>query len=177
VLRHRSAGPPDEDGPPIQGRGTVPVVWIAATASLTLAVMIYPGLLGIPEIFSDEQPDIVVEVQAIQWGWTITYPEYQIETSSELVLPVDRTVRFEITSLDVLHSFWIPAFLMKIDAVPGRTTKFTVTPDETGSFETDPNMRVQCAELCGIRHAKMRIPLRVVDDDEFNVWVAEHLTQ
>lgn len=89
------------------------------------------------------------------------------------MLPVNRSVRFEITSLDVLHSFWVPGFLMKIDAVPGRTTLMSLTPTRTGSFQTDPNLRVQCAELCGIAHARMRIPVRVVSDEEFDDWVAE----
>lgn len=173
VLRHRSDGPPTEDGPPIQGRGAAPVAWLAITTALTIGVIIYPGLVGINEIFGDEEPDLVVDVTGIQWAWLLNYPDQGISNPSELVLPIDRTVRFDITSQDVLHSFWIPGFLMKVDAVPGRTTTMTLTPTELGDYEADPTMRVQCAELCGIRHARMGMPLRVVSEAEFEQWVQE----
>lgn len=174
VLRHRSVGTPEQDGPPLQGRGAVPLAWLGVTAALTLAVMIYPGLVELPNIFGvEDHPDLVVEVEGVQWTWFVSYPDQGVTRVSELVLPVDRTVTFEITSLDVLHSFWVPAFLMKIDAVPGRTTRISLTPTQTGSFQTDPNLRVQCAELCGMAHARMRIPVRVVSDGEFAAWVEE----
>ncbi len=174
VLRHRTTGLPEEDGPPLMGRGSAPVAWLVITAGLTLAVMIYPGLTSIPGIFGDESnPDLVVEVEGVQWTWFVSYPQHDVTGASELVLPVDRSVRFEITSRDVLHSFWVPAFLMKIDAVPGRTTIISLTPTKIGSFQTDPLLRVQCAELCGLAHARMRIPVRVVSESEFNAWVQQ----
>lgn len=174
VLRRGSASPPAEDGPALRGRGAIPVGWLAVTAGLTLAIMVYPGLVGIPKIFDEEQPDLVVKVTGIQWAWLVDYPDYQISNADELVLPVDRTVRFDITSQDVIHSFWIPAFLMKIDAVPGRTTTMAVKPTRTGSFDADDGLRVQCAELCGIQHSLMRLPVRIVTQDEFNDWAASH---
>ncbi len=178
MLRHRTKELPDTDGPAFHGRGPVPLAWLAITAGLTLAIMIYPGLVGIPEIFDDEpDPDLVVEVVGIQWAWLVTYPQHDISGARELVLPVDRTVRFEITSQDVLHSFWVPSFLMKIDAVPGRTTTISLTPTKTGTFQTDPNLRVQCAELCGMAHARMRMPVRVVSDGEFEAWVREQTAE
>ncbi len=175
VLRQRTVGPPTEDGPPLQGRGALPWTWLAATAGLTLTIMIYPGLVGLPDILSHEEKpgDLVVDVVGIQWAWLLEYPQYDVETSRELVLPVNRTVHFNITSRDVLHSFWIPGFLMKIDAVPGRTTMMSLTPTETGDFQADPNLRVQCAELCGLAHARMRIPVRVVRQSEFEAWIRE----
>jgi len=176
VLRQRTAGPPLEDGPPMQGRGAVPWAWFAVTAGLTLTIMIYPGLVSLPDIMGheEEQPgDLVVDVVGIQWAWLLEYPQYGVKTSRELVLPVDRTVHFQITSQDVLHSFWIPGFLMKIDAVPGRTTMMSLTPTETGDFQADPNLRVQCAELCGLSHSRMRIPVRVVNESEFDAWLRE----
>lgn len=173
VLRHRVAGPPTEDGPGYHGRGAVPLAWFGVTAGLTLVIMIYPGLAGIPGIIDDPEPDVVVGVTGVQWTWLVSYPDHDIQGSRELVLPVDRTVRFDITSLDVLHSFWIPAFLMKIDAIPGRTTTVTLRPTEIGSFQTDSLFRVQCAELCGLGHSRMQIPVRVVSEQEFEDWVQE----
>lgn len=175
VLRQRAAGPPVEDGPPLQGRGPLPWAWFAATAGLTLTIMIYPGLVGLPDILGNEEKpgDLTVDVVGIQWAWLLEYPQYDVKTSRELILPVNRTVHFNITSRDVLHSFWIPGFLMKIDAVPGRTTMMSLTPTETGDFQADPNLRVQCAELCGLAHARMRIPVRVVTESEFEAWIRE----
>ncbi len=87
--------------------------------------------------------------------------------SNELVLPVDRPVHFEIHAKDVLHSFWVPAFRMKQDAVPGIETETRVTPDRGGHYP------VVCAELCGIGHATMRQQVRVVPVAEWEAWVEE----
>ncbi len=171
---HRARGEPQEDGPPIQGRGPFPVAWFAVTAALTLTVMIYPGLTSLAKVLDDPAPDLVVKVDGLQWTWSLTYPDLNVTGVRELVLPVDRTVRFEITSRDVLHSFWIPAFLMKIDAVPGRTTVVTLKPTETGSYQEDSTLRLQCAELCGLSHSRMSVPVRVVTQAEFDSWVQEN---
>jgi plastocyanin len=95
----------------------------------------------------------------------------KVDNAREVVLPVDRTVRFDITSRDVLHSFWIPAFLLKIDAVPGLTTTISLKPTETGTFQEDPTLRLQCSQLCGLSHSRMRMPVRVVTQAEFDEWV------
>jgi cytochrome c oxidase subunit 2 len=171
VLRFRHSGPPAVDGPPIMGRGVVPVAWFGVTAALAVLVMVYPGLTGIPKVFRNPPPDLVVQVQGTRWRWIVLYPQYRVTTLTELVLPVDTTVRFEVTSPDVVHSFWIPAFLTKIDAVPGMTTVLTLRPTRTGSYETDQALRLQCAELCGRDHATMSMPVRVVTRQEFEAWV------
>jgi cytochrome c oxidase subunit 2 len=176
ALRHRASsgdGPP-EDGPPYRGRGAIPVVWFGASAGLTLLVMVYPGLVGIPEVFTDpSDSDLTVQVTGIQWAWIFDYQDGDVRTINELVLPVDREVTFEITSEDVLHSFFVPAFLMKIDAVPGLTTTMTLRPTALGSFETNEMLRVQCAELCGLSHSKMVAPVQVVSDEDFQQWLAD----
>lgn len=174
VLRHRASGAGvPEDGPAIRGEGAVPVVWFAITAGLTMVVMVFPGLTSLSKVIEDPAPDLVVDAKGAQWTWLIEYPQEGVQNQRELVLPVDRTVRFNVTSLDVLHSFWVPAFAMKIDAVPGKTTGFTLRPTEVGSFQDDPLMRVQCAELCGLSHGRMTIPVRVMTQQEFDQWLAE----
>jgi cytochrome c oxidase subunit 2 len=172
VIRRRSGEEP-EDGPPIQGRGAFPIAWVVVTAALTVVLMVYPGLIGIRHITDNPEPDIVLDVHGIQWTWLVGYPDQGLENQREVVLPVDKTVRFDITSGDVLHSFWVPAFLTKIDAVPGLTTSFTLKPTRTGEFASDPLFRLQCAELCGDSHAIMRISVRVVSESEFESWVQE----
>jgi heme/copper-type cytochrome/quinol oxidase subunit 2 len=87
------------------------------------------------------------------------------------VLPVGKSVGFEITSSDVIHSVWVPAFRMRLDAVPGLTTYMSFTPTETGAYDTDSSFRLQCSQLCGGEHANMRVPVRVVSDAEFASWV------
>ncbi len=89
------------------------------------------------------------------------------------MLPMGQRVRFDVTSIDVLHAFWIPAFRMKIDAVPGMVTTVYATPDKTGTFQDDYGFRLQCAEMCGTFHSKMMLPVRVVETGEFDDWVAQ----
>ncbi|MCL6645673.1 MAG: cytochrome c oxidase subunit II [Dehalococcoidia bacterium] len=171
IVAHRSKGDPTEDGPPIMGRGPFPLAWFGVTSGLTLLIMIYPGLTSLAKMLDNPTPDLVVNVEGIQWTWLVSYPQQEVQNAREIVLPVDRTVRFDITSRDVLHSFWIPAFLMKVDAVPGMTTTVTFKPTEIGTFQDDSNLRLQCAELCGLSHSRMRIPVRVVTEEEFQAWV------
>ena len=118
---------------------------------------------------------MVIELEAVQWHWNITFPEYGVtlDSATELVLPVGQSIKFEITSRDVIHSFWVPAFRMKQDAIPGQVTESYVTPTELGTFGTDSEMRLQCAELCGTGHARMYVPIRVVSVAEFEAWIAQ----
>lgn len=176
---------PDEDGPAYRGTGLVPRAWLLITGGLAALVIVFPGLTGLAHLVSDgsgagwgdTNADLDVSVQAFQFSWIMEYDDYGITvgpgTDAELVLPVDQSVRFIITSSDVVHSFWIPAFRMKMDAIPGRTTYFTVTPDRLGSYDDNQVYRVQCAELCGLNHSDMWLRVRVVEQDEFDAWVAE----
>ena len=175
VLRFRSRGEPTEDGPPIRSHKAVVAIWFFVTTALTVALIIHPGITGINELraLDDGEPELVVQVEGGQWYWKVTYPEEGVFSRREMVLPVDTHTRFYISAVDVLHSFWIPAFRVKIDAVPGLITTTSATPDKTGDFDMDANFRVQCAELCGLAHAKMSMPLRVVERSEFDAWISE----
>lgn len=177
AYRFRSDGNPGEDGPPIRGHRLLIGLWIAVTAALTILLIVHPGITGINEVRSheSESPDLVVDIEGRRWSWRVTYPQRGVYSTREMVLPVDERARFRVTAVenDVLHSFWIPAFRMKIDAVPGMITTTAAKPDVLGDFETDANFRLQCAELCGRGHAVMRIPVRVVDRAEFEEWLGE----
>lgn len=173
VVRFRVRGVPAEDGPPMAGNRAVYVLWLVATSALAVVLIVNPGLVGLAEIRGEPRADMVVRVEGAQWFWTISYPEADVATTEELVVPVGKRIRFEVTSTDVLHSFWIPAFRLKIDAVPGRTTVVYATPDRAGSSEQDFNLRLQCAELCGIGHSTMAIPVRVVGEAEFEAWLRD----
>lgn len=175
MLRFRRRGEPTDDGPPIYSHRPLIYAWLLVTTALTIAVIIHPGITGIRELraHSGKEVDLTVHVDGGRWFWTVTYPEQGVFSRREMVLPVGEVTRFHVTARDVLHSFWIPAFRVKIDAVPGMTTMVVATPDKLGSFSEDPNFRLQCAELCGVGHAVMRIPVRVVEQEEFEAWIAQ----
>jgi len=125
----------------------------------------------------DAAPDLVVHVVAYQWSWQFEYPDDGVvivdaddEQDPELVLPASSTVRFDLESIDVIHSFWLIPFRFKRDAIPGSPTSFTVDIGDTvGSF---PNAGV-CSEFCGLDHARMRFGLRVLSPDDFDRWLAD----
>jgi len=113
--------------------------------------------------------DDALQVRATgqQFAWKFEYPELGEFSTGELVLPVDQQARFTMEAVDVIHSFWVPNFGQKMDAVPGIETTINVTPTETGEFA------VVCAELCGLGHATMRAKARVVTQAEFDAWIEE----
>lgn len=183
MLAFRAKGDPALAAAPLRGRGgIVPRVWIAVTSLLAVAVIIHPGLTGLAKLQSDKngfgwgstESDLLIRVTAFQWNWRFEYPESGVTVAGAgrtLLLPDDSRVRFEVQSTDVIHSLWIPAFRMKIDAIPGRTTFFTVDIDREGAFQGDSAYRIQCAELCGLSHDAMSFPIEVVSPEEFKTWL------
>ena len=128
-----------------------------------------------------DNPDETIAVNAFKWNWQFVYPDTEgedgepVETvgnSNEipiLVLPTDRTIRFELSSADVIHSFWVPEFLFKLDVIPGnengRDNVFEVTVDEEGAYVG------RCAELCGTYHAFMNFEVRAVSGDDYDAYL------
>jgi cytochrome c oxidase subunit 2 len=130
-----------------------------------------------------DNPDETIAVNAFKWNWEFVYPESAdqetgepvstVGSSSEipiLVLPTDRTIRFEVASADVIHSFWVPEFLFKLDVIPGnengRDNVFEVTVREEGAYVG------RCAELCGTYHAYMNFEVRAVSGDDYDDYIA-----
>jgi cytochrome c oxidase subunit 2 len=164
----RTRGRPDRDGPGTRGNMPLQVTWVIISVLLVAFLFSY-GLYFYNQIQSASaaaRDTLVVKVNGEQWLWNYSYPQYGDVTSTTLVLPVNRPVRFDITSTDVQHSFWIPAFAVKQDAVPGQTTHISATPTQTGTYE------VRCAELCGVYHSYMETPVQVVTSDFFDSWIA-----
>jgi cytochrome c oxidase subunit 2 len=159
-----------EDGAPVRTNRVVVTTWLIVTSALAIFVVINPGFVGLAEIRGEPSSDYVIGLQGQQFSWEVTYPN-GATALDELVIPVDARVRYDVMSIDVLHSFWIPAFRIKIDAVPGITTTAFATAEEEGTFEDDVNLRIQCAELCGAGHAIMAMPIRVVSEAEWNEYV------
>ena len=156
----------DADGPPIHGHTGLEIVWTAVPAILVIALGIASAVVLSENGQASDRP---LEVKAIgqQFAWKFQYGDYGDFTTGELVLPVDREARFTMEAVDVIHSFWVPNFGQKMDAVPGIATSILVTPTRTGEFA------VVCAELCGLGHATMRAKARVVTQAQFEQWVKE----
>lgn len=175
LLKFRASGP-DEDGAYLLGTGTLPKVWLVITASLCGLMIVWPGLTGLAELRAHaESPTMTVKVTAARWSWTAEYPDAGVKITGKepMVLPEGERIRFDVTAIDVLHAFWIPAFRLKVDAVPGQVTTLTVNPDALGEFDKDVAYRLQCAELCGLQHANMAMPVRVVSKADFEAWLRD----
>ncbi|HEX2414714.1 MAG TPA: cytochrome c oxidase subunit II [Thermoleophilaceae bacterium] len=165
VVRFRAKPGDMGDGPPIHGNTKLEIIWVTVPFIMVTALAIY-GWIVLDDIEASQPDELVVKVTGQQFAWTFEYPEEEVN-ASELVLPVDRPVDFRITTKDVIHSFWVPQFRLKSDAVPGLTTRVRVTPDRTGDWE------VVCTELCGLGHSTMRAFVRVVPEDDYDAWIAE----
>lgn len=163
VVRFRAKPGDLGDGAPIHGNTRLEVIWVTIPFVMVTLLAIY-GWYVLDDIEAKKKNEMVVHVTAQQFTWTFEYPAEKVNTA-ELVLPVDRPVEFKINTKDVIHSFWVPQFRLKSDAVPGLTTKIRLTPDRVGRYE------VVCAELCGIGHSTMRQFVRVVPAVEFQSWL------
>ena len=162
-------GEEDEDGPAIHGNTKLEVVWTAVPAVLLviLCAYAYVVLTDIEEAQADRE--LPVRVVGEQFTWTFYYrgDGGKEIASSHLYLPAKQHVLFTVQSEDVLHDFWVPAFRMKIDAVPGIDTHIRVdTTERLGTFP------VVCAELCGLGHSVMRQSAHVVSRQDFDSWMA-----
>lgn len=149
------------------GNTRLEVVWTIVPL-ITVLTFSYLGARSLAETQRIDPKALEVEVTGSQWSWRFDYPEWGI-TSSELMLPVNRQVVLHLSSTDVIHSFWVPEFRVKQDALPGGEVfvrDLRVTPTQTGSF------KVRCAELCGLQHAYMESPVVVVSQADFDAWVA-----
>lgn len=175
VVRFRTTADDEEESAPVRSNRLFVALWVIITAGLSVYAIINPGFIGLDALAADTEEDLTIEVTARQWTWEYTYIEDDLTIGSrqELVLPVDTRILFKITSLDVIHSFWIPAFRIKKDAVPGITTEVYTTATALGDFAKDDGFRVQCAELCGAGHTGMDTKVSVVSRLDFDNWVHE----
>ncbi len=179
AMRFRGAAA-DGDGPPLDRQPLLEWTWVGASLALVLVLAAYgwrgldemraaaavPGHAAHLTVAGAFAGDLRVKVVGSQFAWRFEYPDLGVQ-SVELRVPKDRLVRFEITSTDVLHSFWIPAFRMKQDAIPGRAVTVAVTPTEVGRYETP------CAALCGAGHTVMRSTVEVMEPGAFDAWIVQ----
>ncbi|MGH2763475.1 MAG: cytochrome c oxidase subunit II [Thermoleophilaceae bacterium] len=165
VVRFRARPGDTRDGAPIHGNTRLEVIWVTIPFLMVTALAVYAWVV-LDDIEAKQPNELPVNVTARQFTWSFGYPGEEVR-STELVLPEDRPVDFRITTEDVIHSFWVPEFRLKSDAVPGLTTRIRLTPTRVGRYQ------VVCAELCGIGHSTMRQTVRVVPPGEFDSWLAD----
>jgi cytochrome c oxidase subunit II len=166
------------EGPAVSGDARVQTTWIVVTASLVLALAAYGSVRlidgngagsgsGPSPLTTPKGPKLPVQVIAQQWAFTYRFPTYGGVETPHLVLPVNQTVELNVTSLDVIHSFWAIQLGVKADANPQVDNVAFVKPTREQSFE------IRCAELCGIWHGEMFDTGRVVSRAAFAIWIRE----
>jgi cytochrome c oxidase subunit 2 len=175
IVWHRREGD-DEDGPPIHGNTRIQATWITATAVIVLGLFVFgtvqlivPAGAGAgegPSPIWKPNTNNLLQVQVIgqQWAFTYRFPQFGGMESTQLLLPVGQQVQFNVTSLDVIHSFWPYELGVKADANPGVNNVAFAKPQHTGTFT------VRCNELCGIWHGAMFDTGHVVTPAAFQVW-------
>lgn len=165
---------------PVQTRYNLPLEIFYTVAPILMVIVFFFHTVETQNAVTEkvDDPDITIDVVGQQWSWTFNYTEqgedgttpYVVGTTADrpkLVLPVDQLVEFRLHSPDVIHSFQIDSFLMKLDVIPGRVNSFQATPTVTGEF------RGKCFELCGVYHSRMLFDVEVVTAAEYEDYLEE----
>jgi cytochrome c oxidase subunit II len=162
IKYRRSKNPVPSD---IRGNWKLEVVWVTVPTFIALSMFYfgwssYTGLRNVPE------GAIEIDVFGQMYSWIFVYPNDK-ETENELVVPLGKPVKLNVTSSDVLHSLYIPVYRIKVDAVKGMKTYAWFLPDKIGSYF------IQCAEFCGVGHSDMTATLRVVTEEDYVLWLEQ----
>jgi cytochrome c oxidase subunit 2 len=180
VVKFRARPGDMSDGAPIHGNTRLEVVWVTIPFLMVTGLAIY-GWVVLNDVEAKKPNERVINVVAQQFTWHFQYAKdsptgdpgtcggsgsNQVSTN-QLELAKDQPVYFRICAKDVIHSFWVPEFRLKEDAVPGQTTHIRLTPNRIGNYT------VVCAELCGLGHSAMRVPVHVVPQQQFNTWLSQ----
>jgi cytochrome c oxidase subunit 2 len=184
----------DTDARPIRGNALLEIAWTVIPLIIVIVLSVHaagvldkmtasgPGgevsqsvfSLGVfvPAAFTVSPanapaPEITVNITASRFIWQFAYPDYSINNTYELVVPVDHRLVLDVHSKDVIHSFWVQQWGPKQDAVPGLSPVLRITPTQIGQYT------IQCSQLCGHGHTDMTAPVRVVSDTDFVTWVRQ----
>ncbi|HEY0934048.1 MAG TPA: cytochrome c oxidase subunit II [Trebonia sp.] len=182
VLFHRKRG----DNLPPQVRYNMPIeILYTVVPFVLIAVLFYYTARDENAIDSiPSNPAVTVEVTGFQWSWAFNYPQYSVTTDGAmwnpqltdaqnaqdmplLEIPMGETVKFDLTSPDVIHAFWVPEFLFKRDVIPGHPNHFSITATKTGTYTG------HCSELCGLYHSRMLFTLKIVTPAQFQTWITQ----
>ncbi len=190
IIFHRKRS----DQPPMQVRYNLPIEMLYTVVPFIMVGVLF-FFTARDENYINKlsaHPDVVVNVIGYQWSWQFQYPQYQVPGTATgivtengqpwspqygnrqlpvLEIPANETVRFNLVSTDVVHSFWIVPFEFKRDVIPGHPNHFEVTPVRTGSWIG------HCTELCGLYHSRMLFKVRIVTPAQFSTWIHQQQAQ
>jgi cytochrome c oxidase subunit 2 len=173
AIRRLRGQVPEGMPPQVHGSNRLEVTWTALPA-LTVLLLFGLTVLAVNRIDAvSPTPGARIDVTAFRWGWHIAYPDAGVQYTGaglpgpDIVVPVGTPVQFTLRSNDVVHSFFVPQFLFKRDAIPGRTSVFDFTVQSPGTY------RGQCAEFCGIGHSQMAFSIVAMPPDQFRAWLAQ----
>jgi len=170
LLRYRRRG---RDDIPNQRQYVIPLEIVYTAIPVVIVVVLFAISWSVQHDVDalSSHPATTIEVRGFQWQWRFHYPDGDVtvvglpDHDPVMVLPIGETVRIVLTSGDVVHSFYVPQFLFKRDAIPGTTNRFDVNVDKPGTY------RAYCAEFCGLNHARMTFTVRAVSPSEFRNWI------
>jgi cytochrome c oxidase subunit II len=171
VLRYRDDGRP---APQFHGNPKVETLWTVLPILLVGVLIVFT--IQIQDRVGRQAPDpaVTIDVTGFQWQWQFTYEGHGIQVlgapgrQPELVVPAGRPVHIKLTSVDVQHSFYVPAFLFKRDAIPGFINRFDLTITKPGSYQG------ACAFICGLNHDQMGFRVRALPPADFQRWLASN---
>ena len=177
ILRYRRQ--PGQPAAYIHGNTLAEVIWTVIPAVILVGLTFYSQQVWSQVRGTPPPPDLEVEITGEQFAWNIRYAGADgafntaddITTINQLHLPLGKTVLVDLKSKDVIHSFFVPQFRMKQDAVPGLTTRLWVSTTRAGHYE------IACAELCGLGHYRMRGYLVVESPEALHIWLAQTLAE
>jgi cytochrome c oxidase subunit 2 len=177
VFRGRSNRRRDADAIPGQRQDNIRLELVYFGVPVLICIVLFGFSASVQGEITDvsDDPDLVVEVVGYQWGWQFRYEDQDVVVTSGagqqdwpvLVLPTDRTVRFELVADDVIHSFWIPDVVTKRDLIPGIDNEIDLDLTEVGTYPG------RCAEFCGLEHWAMQFSLQTMAPDDFDAWLAD----
>ncbi len=176
LFRFRKRRGDDPLGPQTFGTVRALVIFFAVPAVIvaTLFALGEQTLASVQQ--QDPAPVVTIRAEGFQWEWTFYYLNEGFFVSGKtlvrpalMVIPVDEPIKIELHSRDVIHSFFVPAFLFKRDVIPGRTNTFTFTANKVGTFPS------QCAEFCGLWHSKMTFIVKVVTSTDYAAWTEQQI--
>jgi cytochrome c oxidase subunit 2 len=166
VLKYRQRPGDDHVPHQLHGKTGLEIAWTILPAVILIVVAV-PTVALVIDLADTPDDALQIDVVGQQWWWEFSYPDQGIVTSGELVIPVDTNVVVNITSRDVIHSFWFPKLSGKKDAVPNRFHQIPLRAEETGEVWG------QCAEFCGLSHANMRMRAVVLSPQDWQTWVQQ----
>ncbi|MGB9730792.1 MULTISPECIES: cytochrome c oxidase subunit II [Calditerrivibrio] len=146
----------------MKGNTLLEIIWTVVPTLIVIGIF-FAGWDSFRALRNAPKDSFQIKVEGKMWSWKFIYPDGR--TTNELYVPVGKPVKLNLTSVDVLHSFYVPAFRIKIDAVPGMETYAWFKAEKVGKYD------ILCAEYCGVRHAYMLSKVNVLTEDEYTKWL------